>query len=103
MFASTNVLTASEPFAPVPSVAAVIGAEPLIDSVAEACAVTLPGVADENVIVHWPLGSVFAPAFVQDPLAVEWTAPLESVSVKLTCSPAAGTNVPVPCPSRASR
>jgi hypothetical protein len=69
---------------------------PLMDSVAVACALTWPGVGDENVIVHWPLASVFAPAPVHVPLAAEWTAPLESVSVKATCSPAAGTNVPAP-------
>jgi len=39
---------------------------------------------------------VFAPAFVHEPDAAVCAAPFESVSVTATCSPAAGTKVPVP-------
>ena len=58
---------------------------------------TLPVVFDVNVIAHWPLASVFAPAFVQVPVGAVWRAPFESVSVTATCSPAAGTK-PAPSP-----
>jgi len=43
------------------------------------------------VIVHWPLPFVFGPAFVQVPVAaVGSVAPLDVVSVTVTCSFAAG-------------
>jgi len=39
---------------------------------------------------------VFAPAFVHEPDGAECAAPFESVNPTATCSPAAGTKVPVP-------
>ena len=100
MFASTNVLTASPEFRPVPSVCDRDDRAGAVDraSVADAWPVTLPAVGEVKMIVHWPVASVFAPASSQV-LAAAFTtelAPFESVSVKSTCSPAAGTNVPVP-------
>ena len=41
---------------------------------------TLPVVFDVNVIEHWPLASVFAPASVQVPVGVDVVAPFESAS-----------------------
>jgi hypothetical protein len=96
MFASTNVFTASTEFPFVPSVATVTWTPPANVNVAVACPVTFPAVGEVKVIVHWPFASVFAPAFVHVPVGVECAAPFESVSVTATCSPAAGTNVPVP-------
>ena len=51
MFASTNVLTASTEFA-AGAVRRDVTVAPPIDSVAEACAVTLPAVGEVKVIVH---------------------------------------------------
>ena len=90
MFASTNVFTASPEFGATPSVATVIG-DPLTESVEVACPVTLPAVGELKVIVHCPAASVFAPAFVHVPVGAVCAAPLESVNVTSTCSPAAGT------------
>ena len=70
MFASTNVFTASAEFGATPSVETVIDA-PLIVSVADAWPVTVPGVKDTNVIVHWPFSSVLGPAVVQEPVGSE--------------------------------
>src|SRR5262249_3932160 len=48
-----------------------------------------------NVIVHWPLAFVFAPALVQLPVGrFGRVAPFAGVSVTSTCSPAAGPNPP---------
>jgi len=58
--------------------------------------VTRPGVWEVKVIVHEPVPFVFAPAAVHVPVGAVWTAPFESVNVTSTCSPVAGTNVPVP-------
>jgi hypothetical protein len=49
-----------------------------------------------KVIVHWPLASVFARAFVHVPVGAVWAAPFESVGSTSACSPAAGTKVPEP-------
>ena len=76
-----------------------MGASPRTASVAVACPVTLPGVFDVKVIVHWPFAFVFGPAFPQVPVAAVCAAPFESVSVKSTCSPAAGLNTPAPAVS----
>ena len=95
MFASTNVFTASALFGETPSVCTLTNA-PLITSDADACPVTFPAVPDTNETVHCPDPFVFTPAVVHDPVAVPWFAPFESVSVTVTCSPAAATNVPEP-------
>ena len=88
---------ASPVLPPIPLVSAVTVAPPT-ESVADAWPVTLPAVADANVIVHCPFESVFAPASSQVLAAASRTefAPFESLSVKSTCSSCAGTNVPVP-------
>src|SRR3954453_18073462 len=56
-----------------------------------ACPVTLPAVGELKVIVHWPCAFVLGPAAVHVPVTGPWLAPFVSVSVKSTCSPAAGT------------
>ena len=69
MYESTNVLTASTELPERPSVCTVTGADPFTASVAEACAVTVPGVGEVKTTVHWPLAFVFAPAAAQVPVA----------------------------------
>src|SRR5580765_5578920 len=97
MLAAKHVFTAGPEFPAFPSVVTVTFLPP-IEIVAVAVPVTLPAELETNVIVHWPFASVFGPAFVQEPVGAEWTAPLESVSVTSTCAPAAGTRpFPVSC------
>ena len=62
MFASTNVLTAGPLLPPVPLVVTVKVAACRADPVQLALPVTLPGVGEVKVIVHWPAASVFGPA-----------------------------------------
>src|SRR5690349_11776949 len=89
MFASTNVFTAGPLFPADPFVVTCTLA-PSMFNVAVAVPVTLPAVFEVNVIVHWPLASVFGPALVHVPVGAVCVAPLESVRVTSTCSPAAG-------------
>src|SRR5262249_40026282 len=96
IFASTYVLTASAELPFSPSVCTDTWTPPANVNVADACPVTFPADGEVKVIVHWPFASVFAPAFVHDPVGAECAAPFESVNVTVTCSPAAGTNVPLP-------
>src|SRR3954463_14534697 len=96
MFALTKVLTASPLLPAVPLVATVNGAEPLTDSVLVAWPVTWPAEGELKVIVHCPAAFVFAPAFVHVPVGAVCAAPLLSVRATSTCSPAAGSKVPVP-------
>ena len=65
-------------------------------SVAAAWPVTFPAAGELKVIVHCPAAFVFAPAVVHEPVGAVCAAPFESVSATSTCSPAAGTNVPLP-------
>ena len=67
MFASTNVLTAGPLLPPVPLVVTVKGVGVPSDPVQLALPVTLPGVGEVKVIVHWPAASVFGPAVVHVP------------------------------------
>ena len=95
MYASTNVLTALEPFSPCPLVSTVIGlAVPRSDSVLVAWPVTLPGADDVNVIVQTPFA--FVP-LVHVLLETSKLAPLALESATVTGSFAAGTQ-PVALP-----
>src|ERR1044071_1744904 len=96
IFASTNVFTASALFGELPSVDTVTG-RPASVSVDDAWPVTVPVELDVKVIVHCPFASVFAPAFVHEPVGAECVAPCASVSVTATCSPWAFTK-PFPSP-----
>jgi len=70
MFASTNLATALPEFGAIPFVCTLIDT-PLTVRVEAACAVTVPARFDVSEIVHCPLASVFAPAFVQVPAGAE--------------------------------
>ncbi len=62
MLASTKTLTAGPLLPAVPSVVTVNGVGVPSDPVQLAMPVTLPGVGEVNVTVHWPAASVFGPA-----------------------------------------
>src|SRR5262249_30869760 len=62
--------------------------------VEDAWPVTVPAVGELKVIVHWPLASVFGPAFVQLPVGAVCAAPFAFARVTSTCSPAAGPKPP---------
>jgi len=91
----TNVFTAGPELGATPLVETVTGV-PLTSRLEVAVPVTLPPVGEVNVIVHWALAFVFAPAVVHVPVGAVCVAPFESVSVTSTCSLAAGTKMPVP-------